>query len=57
MRYTNEDGKLHRVHGPALEWNGGDYSWYYNGQYHRYYGPARRWNGDNEYWIFDKGVK
>lgn len=56
--YSNEDGELHRVNGPAIDWGNGDYSWFYEGQYHRYYGVSRRWGGVNyEYWIFDESIE
>ena len=54
--YKNEEGKLHRVNGPALVWDNGDYVWYYTNQRHRYYGSARCWCGDVQYWIFDEKV-
>lgn len=52
--YSNEDGELHRVNGPAVEW-GDYYAWCYNGQRHRYYGSALHYSR-YEYWIFDKQI-
>ena len=33
--YYNGDNQLHRMGGPAVEWNNGTKSWYQNGQLHR----------------------
>ena len=38
--YRNQQGRLHRVHGPAVIWAGGSKSWYQNGLHHRTDGPA-----------------
>ena len=38
-RYYNSAGQLHRMEGPAVEWEGGR-RWYQNGQLHRTDGPA-----------------
>lgn len=40
IEYTNENGLLHRVDGPAIEWNNGDKSYFLNGMRHRTDGPA-----------------
>lgn len=31
VEYHNEDGKLHRLDGPAVEWNDGGKEWWING--------------------------
>ena len=31
--YTNAEGQLHRIDGPAIEWASGSKSWYINGQH------------------------
>ena len=36
--FQNE--QLHRVDGPAMEWNNGNYKWYQEGKLHRVGGPA-----------------
>ena len=48
--YTNSDGQLHRVHGPAVVYPNGSEFWFQCGQHHRIDGPAsiyadglRRW--------------
>ena len=38
--YTNMDGKLHRINGPALVTSTGAEAWYFNGLPHREGGPA-----------------
>ena len=35
-----QDGKLHRIDGPAIEWFDGDEHWFQKGKYHRIDGPA-----------------
>ena len=51
QRYYNADGQLHRIEGPAVEWEGGR-RWYQNGQLHREIGPAIEWwNGSVEWWL------
>ena len=35
-----QDGKLHRLDGPAIEWANGDEHWYQEGKLHRLDGPA-----------------
>ena len=37
--YRNQQGRIHRVHGPAVIWAGGK-SWYQNGLHHRTDVPA-----------------
>lgn len=38
--YYNENGRLHREDGPAIEYNNGSEAWLKNGLYHRIGGPA-----------------
>lgn len=38
--WKNEKGQLHRIGGPAIEWNDGTKEWYINGNLHRVDGPA-----------------
>lgn len=40
IKYYNEEGQLHRVDGPAIEWADGNRTWYKNGLPHRENGPA-----------------
>ena len=39
-KWTNKDGKYHRVDGPAYEDSNGSKYWYLNGELHRENGPA-----------------
>lgn len=53
--WKNEDGKLHRLDGPAIEYANGDKSWYVNGERHRTDGPAIEWtDGYNEWHVNGK---
>lgn len=48
---------IHRVDGPALEWNDGRRRWLQNGKVHRMDGPAIEWvDGGREWWIDDEGI-
>lgn len=52
--WRNQDGKLHRLDGPAMEWEDGSRSWFVNGQIHRLDGPAvEQSNGYKSWWIED----
>ena len=54
VEYLNEEDFHHRVNGPALEWDDGDWCWMLNGDSHRYYGPA---DCMGEWFIHDKFIK
>ena len=44
--------ELHRVDGPAIEFNDGGKYWFLNGKRHRIDGPAVEYvNGDKEWWL------
>ena len=52
--YTNrtewfQNGRLHRLDGPAVEWNG-DRFWYQNGRLHRTDGPACEYLDGDKCW-------
>lgn len=50
--YHDEQGELHREHGPAYEKIGGIKAWYIHGKKHRLDGPAIKTEcGYKEYWI------
>jgi hypothetical protein len=54
-RYWWQNGVLHRVDGPAVEYVNGYRQWWQNDQLHRLDGPAIEWaNGDREWWINGK---
>ncbi len=46
-----QNGKLHRLDGPAAEWADGTKLWYVNGQLHRLDGPAIEWSNGNKSWF------
>ncbi len=55
IRYYNEQFKLHREDGPALEYSNGDKFWIVNDSYHRLDGPALEYaSGDRCYYIMGK---
>ena len=46
-----QNGKLHRLDGPAIEYANGDYKvWYRNDNYHRLDGPAIEYANGDKYW-------
>jgi hypothetical protein len=50
-----QNGKLHRLDGPAVEWSSGGKEWYQNGKFHRLDGPAVELaNGDKAWYQNDK---
>jgi len=50
-----QDGKYHRLDGPAIIGKNGSNEWLVRGQYHRIDGPAVTWiNGDEEWWLDGK---
>jgi len=52
--YRNEDGRLHRLDGPAIEWADGSKEYWVNGKRHRLDGPAMECKGSKEYWVDGK---
>ena len=48
--WFNSNGKLHRLDGPAIEWNDGSKFWYRHGQLHREDGPAVEHADGSKYW-------
>lgn len=52
MVYRNQFGQLHRVDGPAIEWDSGTVEWYLDDRLHRVDGPAIiRADGSQEWWV------
>ena len=46
-----QNGQLHRIDGPAIEWADGTKMWWQNDQRHRTDGPAIEWaTGGKEWW-------
>ena len=46
--------KLHREDGPAIEWDNGDWAWFYNNYPHRDDGPAVRESGALQWFYHGK---
>jgi len=44
---------LHHEDGPAIEWAGGDKSWYINNKLHREGRPAIEWAGGDKAWYIN----
>jgi hypothetical protein len=51
--WYNEDNKLHREDGPAIEWANGGKSWYINDKLHREDGPAIEYTDGSKYWYIN----
>ena len=49
-RFWYQNGKRHRLDGPAIEYADGDRFWYQNGQLHRLDGPAAEYTNGNREW-------
>ena len=50
-----QNGQLHRLDGPAVEYADGTREWWQKGLRHRLDGPAIEWaNGHKEWWIEGK---
>jgi hypothetical protein len=45
-----QNGKLHRLDGPAIEWADGDKEWFQNSQRHRLDGPTVEWANGSKSW-------
>jgi len=45
--------QLHRVDGPAIEYNNGTKFWFLNGKYHREDGPAVKDSNGNKSWYLN----
>jgi len=50
--YLNDEGKLHRLDGPAFECLNGSKCWYVNGNRHRNIDPANEWSDREKRWRF-----
>ena len=51
-KYWYQNGKLHRIDGPAAEYANGDKYWYQNGQRHRIDGPAIECADGTKLWYY-----
>ena len=50
IEWRNEEGRLHRLDGPAVEWETKTKKWYQNGILHRVGGPAIEWFDGSLQW-------
>jgi hypothetical protein len=53
--WRNKKGKLHRIDGPAIEYDDGTKEWYQMGLKHRIDGPAIEFNSGVKHW-YQNGV-
>ena len=52
-----EDGRLHRLDGPAVIHDSGYQAWWVDGHLHRLDGPARFWaDGSQEWYVNHKNI-
>ena len=55
VEWVNEEGELHRLDGPAVEWADGSKEWLVNDERHRLDGPACEYaDGQREWRVHDK---
>lgn len=54
--WTNEEGRLHREDGPAIEYLNGDWSWLFNGKWHRISGPSEWIGRKYGWWVNDENI-
>lgn len=47
-----QNGELHRIDGPAIEYANGAKFWYLHGKLHRTDGPAVEWANGDKFWYF-----
>jgi len=52
-KHWYQDGKRHRVDGPAAEYADGTKVWYQDGKRHRVDGPAVEWADGTKLWYLD----
>ena len=55
--YRNQQGQLHRIHGPAIIYPNGSEYWFRHGERHRTDGPAINWaNGTKWWYLYDNNI-
>ena len=55
--WKDNDGKNHRLDGPACEMSDGTKFWFIHGKLHRTDGPAvEEYNGSKEWWVHGKFI-
>ena len=52
-KFWYQNGKLHRLDGPACEYADGDKTWYQNGDLHRLDGPAIEHADEYKFWFIE----
>ena len=52
-KFWYQDGLLHRLDGPAVEWASGRKEWYQNDKLHHLDGPAIEYANGNKEWYQD----
>ena len=50
IEYRDKSKQLHRLDGPAVEWNSGSKEWYVEGKLHRLDGPACEYSDGTKQW-------
>ena len=53
IEYYNDKGEIHRLDGPAVEFDNGDKEWWINGSRHRLDGPAIEWSNGYKSWYLN----
>lgn len=53
IKYRNQQGRLHRVHGPASTWPDGSQIWHQWGSIHRTDGPAAEYADGSKAWYLN----
>jgi hypothetical protein len=52
-RWYNNNGELHRLEGPAIEYKSGTKYWFNNGELHRLEGPAVEFAAGTKFWYIN----
>ena len=53
IEWKNKEGMLHRLDGPALEFDNGSREWWVGGKRHRGDGPAIEWGDGHKEWYLN----
>jgi len=52
-KFWYQNGKLHRLDGPACEYADGSMAWYQDGNLHREDGPASEYADEYKFWFIE----
>lgn len=55
--WVTHDGTTHHPTQPAVQYDNGDWAWFFMGNIHRIDGPAFFRNGEYEYWIYHQRLE